>query len=286
MKALSLLVFFLAANCFADIQIAGLRIIDARIRPLSKKEAIMIGALKTPVRKGDFEGNGGDPLRLRYGIIYNFLRALNVRNVEGVFPPSTIYNYKLVGNSKEVFILRDGIYIPSTLYFEHNTIKKIVDSLFQVQLINVEKFFTTGKEGFFNNPTLVLDNSVSPGGVNDFNQRLSNVFFDMSQFIENASLKKDERVKSLKLLDFQLVDEDVYDHFGSHVCGIHVENFEVKLNTLCWSQMSVIEQRLVVAHEIFRIMNFSDDDYCFTYQFLKFQRYSEVNDFEPFLDIY
>ncbi len=271
MKAVILFVILLiAGNSFADIEMDGLIIQDAR---LSFSES-------SRVKKGDFEGNGGDGLRLRYGIKYNHLLKLNPANVVGVLPPSAILNYDIGTGPVKILLTNNAIYIPSIFYFNRNDIKNVVRTMFSVQRMKHNHFDSSGgADGSFNDPLWKLDNSMAPAGVIDFEQRLSHVLSDMALFLEHGTLKKDERVKSLGLMDFQLVDEDLFDRFGTRVCGIYAQKYKVKIDISCWGRMSVLEQRLLAAHEIFRILNIDDDDYAFTYQFLNFKDYSETNSF-------
>lgn len=274
MKMLTILALgLLSFSIMADIQINGLVIQDARTSPRETLESARI-------KKGDFEGNGGDGLRLRYGMMYNHLYKLNPSNVEGVLPPSAILNYDAQTIPLKILLTNNAVYVPSIFYISRKDIKNVVHSLFSVQLISYGRFNTSGDaEGVFNDPLLWLDHSLVTGGVLDFENRLNQVFFEVAQFIDHGSLKKDNRVIDLRFLDFQLVDEDLFDRFGTRVCGVHAKKYLIKLNVYCWGHMSHMEQRLLMAHEIFRALGIDDDDYPFTYQFMMFNPKNEMLQF-------
>lgn len=269
MKAVILFVLMLlSASSFADIEIDGLIIQDARLSALEFAR----------VKKGDFEGNGGDGLRLRYAMKYNHLMTMSPANVIGVLPPSAILNYDVGTGPAKILLTDYAIYVPSIFYFNRNDIKNVVHALFTVQRMRYHNYDASGgADGSFNDPLWKLDHSMAPAGIIDFDLRLSHVLSDMTLFFEYGNLKKDDRIKTLSLLDFKLVDERLYDRFGTRVCGVYNNRYKVKFDINCWALLSVLEQRLLVAHEIFRLLKIDDDDYAFTYQFLNFKDYSETD---------
>lgn len=283
-KIIAILFFvFMTSNCLAYSKVInGLKFIDARTDVMGSKYLRYQLTVLTNKKHGDFQGNGGDPLRLRYGIIFNYLRELNFSHVEGVLPANVIYSYQATTFEENIILLDDSIYIPEKLYFDQRVLKNVVDSLFHLQLINIDRFDNPGGESFFFNPTRALDESIKPGGVTDLKERVRKVFRDMNIFLNEASFKKTEKVKHLELVDFNLVDNKVYDNEGARVCGIYLKHYEVQLSSSCWSRMSVMEQRLILVHEIFRFLNLDDDDYSLTYQFHKYIKYSEVTSFDPY----
>ncbi|MFA6236281.1 MAG: hypothetical protein WC635_03050 [Bacteriovorax sp.] len=269
---LSLMVCLFSLSAFASSQF---EIIDANNSSDAIKYPEIIARASSG---GDFVGNGGDPLKLRYAIYYFYLKKqVRINDLSTLVSPKNIYSYSDTTKSSLIVFFNKKIFIPDYLYQDYASIKDIVAALFSYQRAEVKSLYFVNDANTRNILTY-LENAEGFSTVLDFDINLSRSIRGVLSYLSSPSRFRNNREATLRIPRIKFVYGKITDNFGSAVCGKKIDAETLEINVPCINSLSANGQQLFYAHELFRIMQLNDDDYSLTLNFAMSEFFDEKFD--------
>lgn len=251
--------FNLSAYAAAPIEITTFQNSSEAIRYPEILERMSLG--------GDFVGNGGDPLKLRYAIIYHYLNGQKEINIpRTLIFPQNIYSYTANSEESPIVFFNNKIFIPSTIYQDYNSIKDIIFRLFSYQNVKIKNLYEINNLKI-RNLLIYLETPETFSTILDLNFQLEKTGKRFIKYLSSTYLLSPFDNTLTQKPHIEFVYDKVTDNFGSLVCGKKRENGTIEINVLCINNLTTNNFQLLYVHELLRILRINDDNYSTTVEF-------------------
>lgn len=189
--------------------------------------------------RGDFEGNGGDTRRLVYAIYYHSIDQTNSQEFIKLPKPSAVKT-NIYNSDNEAF---ENILFGSGL---ENTpfamrMKKEMNCIYKRLTLHTFNYRTASD--------------------------LSRDFYSMTYFVQDTFSLTSLQSQKLSSMRVNIVKEELFDRFGGRVCAIaNGEVDAIILSEKCLLQENHFMIKILLVHEILRVLGIMDDEYQNTYK--------------------